>query len=85
MVGQPRSAQAIIARYPAIASTALIVNGSGTIEKRTVTTRRAIDDQWLIGEGLKAGDRLVVQGVSKVHVGDAVKVVDVTASLTASN
>jgi membrane fusion protein (multidrug efflux system) len=57
-------------------ATAFIVNAENRIEQRDVETRRAIGDKWLIARGLKAGDRLVVQGTNKVRVGDPVRAID---------
>jgi membrane fusion protein (multidrug efflux system) len=57
-------------------ATAFIVNAENRIEQRDVETRRAIGDKWLIARGLKAGDRLVVQGTNKVRVGDQVRAID---------
>jgi membrane fusion protein (multidrug efflux system) len=36
---------------------------------------RAIGDQWLILEGIKAGDRLILEGLQKIRPGMPVKVV----------
>jgi membrane fusion protein (multidrug efflux system) len=65
-------------------ATALVVDGAGKVQLRTATAARAIGDQWLITAGLEAGDRLIVQGSSKVRPGDAVKVVDVGTSARAA-
>jgi membrane fusion protein (multidrug efflux system) len=65
-----------IARDPKGGATALVVAANNKLEQRNVTTRRAIDDQWLIATGLQAGDRLVVQGLNKVKAGDTVRVAD---------
>jgi membrane fusion protein (multidrug efflux system) len=61
-------------------ATALVVGADGKVAQRMVTTSRTLGDKWLVTQGLAAGERLVVQGTSKVRAGDAVKVVDVGAS-----
>jgi len=62
---------------------AMVVNGEGKVESRTVTTLRSVGDKWLISTGLQTGDRLIVQGLSKVKAGDPVKVVALdTAALS---
>jgi len=38
-----------------------------------VTAGQAIGDKWLITKGLKAGDRLIVEGTGKVQPDDVVK------------
>lgn len=55
--------------------TALVVNGQGKAEVRTLQTGQAIGDKWLVLSGLKAGDRLIVEGLQKVHPGDPVRAV----------
>jgi membrane fusion protein (multidrug efflux system) len=65
-------------------ATALLVGADGKIAQRNVTAARAIGDKWLITAGLATGDRLVVQGSSKVRPGDTVKVVDVGSAASAA-
>lgn len=64
-----------ISRDPKGNPVALIVNGEGKVEARIVTIDRAIGDKWLITQGLKTGDRLIVEGVQKVRPGAPVKAV----------
>lgn len=40
---------------------------------------KAIGDKWLVTEGLKAGDRVVISGLQKVRPGVQVKAQEVTA------
>jgi membrane fusion protein (multidrug efflux system) len=54
---------------------ALIVNGEGKVEQRSLELDRAIGDQWLVSKGLAAGDRVVVEGQLKIRAGASVKVV----------
>jgi membrane fusion protein, multidrug efflux system len=58
---------------------AMVVGSGNKVEQRQVETRRAIGDQWLIGSGLHAGDRLLVQGLNKVRPGDVVRPVELDA------
>jgi membrane fusion protein (multidrug efflux system) len=62
-----------ISRDPKGNATALIVNKANKVELRTVTAAQAIGDKWLITSGLKAGDRLIVEGTDKVEPGDTVR------------
>jgi membrane fusion protein (multidrug efflux system) len=55
--------------------TALVVNGQGKAELRTLQVGPAIGDKWLVLSGLKAGDRLIVEGLQKVHPGAPVHAV----------
>jgi len=69
-----------ISRDPTGAATALLVGADKKVVRREVTADRAIGNKWLITAGLKAGDRLIVQGVDKARVGAVVKPIDVKAN-----
>jgi membrane fusion protein (multidrug efflux system) len=45
----------------------LVVGSSTRVEVRPVTTEFSVGDQWLIGSGLKAGDRIVVDALQRVR------------------
>lgn len=53
--------------------TALVVNGENKVELRTLVTERAIGDKWLVTDGLKAGDRVIVEGIQFAKPGSEVK------------
>jgi membrane fusion protein, multidrug efflux system len=53
--------------------TALAVNADNKVELRTLVTERAIGDKWLVLDGLKAGDRVIVEGVQFAKPGSTVK------------
>jgi membrane fusion protein, multidrug efflux system len=65
-----------ILRDPKGNASALVVSAQGKVEPRAVKATRTIGDQWLIDEGLAAGDRLIVEGLQKVQPGMAVKAVE---------
>ena len=48
------------------------------VELRVLKTRRTVGDKWLIGEGLKAGDKLIVDGLQKIAPGVPVNPVPAT-------
>ena len=56
-------------------ATALVVDASDKVEQRIVKVERAIGDRWLLSEGLKPGDRLVLEGLQMAKPGSSVKVV----------
>ncbi|QHJ01707.1 efflux RND transporter periplasmic adaptor subunit [Xylophilus rhododendri] len=76
--------QAGISRDPKGQATALVVGGDNKVRSASVTTQRSIGDQWLVSDGLVAGDRLIVQGSQKAKAGDTVKPVEVTDSAAAA-
>jgi membrane fusion protein (multidrug efflux system) len=53
-------------------ATALVVGDADKVELRVVATGRAIGDAWLISDGLKAGERVIIEGLQKVKPGDTV-------------
>ncbi|WP_122710372.1 efflux RND transporter periplasmic adaptor subunit [Pseudomonas viridiflava] len=54
---------------------AYVVGKDNTLERRELTTDRAIGDQWLISRGLNVGDQLVVDGQQRASAGVKVKTV----------
>lgn len=58
-------------------ATALVVGPGNKVVLRNVTAAQAIGDKWLITAGLKAGDRLIVQGIDQAVPGTAVKPVTI--------
>jgi membrane fusion protein (multidrug efflux system) len=68
-----------VSRDPKGNPVALVVDGSGKVEQRKITVDRAIGDKWLVSEGLKPGDRLIVEGIQKVRPGASVRVVSFDA------
>jgi len=62
-----------IARDPKGHTTAMIVGRDSKVEVRPVRVSQAIGDQWLVEEGLAAGDRVIVEGLQKVQPGASVQ------------
>lgn len=58
-------------------ATALVVGPDDKVVERTVSIDRAIGNMWLVTAGLKAGDRLIVEGTDKAPPGSSVKPVAV--------
>lgn len=56
-------------------ATALVVGADNKVEQRMLTVDRAIGNTWRVTSGLKAGDRLIVEGLQKVRPGVPVKAV----------
>jgi membrane fusion protein (multidrug efflux system) len=49
------------------------VEDNNVARKREITVRAKVDDEFVVEAGLKVGDRIVSDGVGKVHDGDKVK------------
>jgi membrane fusion protein (multidrug efflux system) len=60
---------------PKGAATALVVGPDGKVQSRSLKTAGAYGDRWLVIDGLKAGDRLIVEGLLKAQPGMTVKAV----------
>lgn len=54
--------------------TVLVVGADNKVEQRTIKTDRSIGNSWLVTDGLKAGDRVIVEGLQKVRPGATVQV-----------
>jgi membrane fusion protein (multidrug efflux system) len=57
-------------------ATALVVGADGKVAERNVVVDRAIGNDWLVSKGLADGDRVILDGLQKVHAGVAVTVTD---------
>lgn len=65
-----------IARDPRGNATAMLVSADNTAEQRAVVAERAIGNQWLISEGLQAGDKLILEGLQRIRPGAPVRAVE---------
>ncbi|MBF1996058.1 multidrug efflux RND transporter periplasmic adaptor subunit SdeX [Serratia symbiotica] len=63
-----------VTRNPRGDATALVVGMDDKVELRMLKADKAIGDKWLVTDGLKAGDRVIVSGLMKVRPGAQVKV-----------
>ena len=54
-------------------ATAMVVNSQNKTEIRQVETKQALGDKWIVTQGLKAGDRLIVEGPTNLKPGAVVK------------
>jgi len=75
------SAQAIlvpqrgVTRDPSGNAAVLVVGPEEKVELRTIKVARTVGDNWLVSEGLKAGDRVILEGIQKARPGTQVKAV----------
>ena len=52
-------------RTPRGDASALVVGAGDKVEMRNITATQAIGDKWLVTDGLKDGDRVIVTGLQK--------------------
>ncbi|MEN3977512.1 efflux RND transporter periplasmic adaptor subunit [Acinetobacter sp. CWB-B33] len=58
--------QAALTRTPTGQAMAMLVNAKGAVESRPVTTVGVQGKDWIVTDGLKAGDKVIVDGIAKV-------------------
>ena len=54
---------------------ALVVNAEGKVEPRILKIDQAVGNKWLVSDGLKAGEQLIVEGLQKARPGSPVSAV----------
>lgn len=58
----------------------MIVGAENKIESREIKVLKAVDDKWLVSEGLQEGDQVVIKGLQKIKVGAVVNPTDPVAA-----
>ena len=71
-----------VAWGPGGAATVMVVKPDNTVEVRSVKAETAVGDKWLVSSGLKAGERVIVEGTLKVRPAMTVKPVPAAAVST---
>jgi membrane fusion protein (multidrug efflux system) len=62
-----------VTRSPDGKALAMLVGADEKAEPRVIQVDRSVGDQWLVKDGLKAGDRVIVEGLQKARPGTAVR------------
>jgi membrane fusion protein (multidrug efflux system) len=65
--------QSVVSRNENGEPVALIVDADNRVEQRVLKIASAVGDNWVVTEGLAAGDRLIIDGRQKVKAGDVVR------------
>jgi membrane fusion protein (multidrug efflux system) len=85
-IAEGTAGQALLAPQQAVSRnnrgepTVWVVTAEHRAELRIIRTDRAVGNEWLVKEGLRAGDQIVVEGWQKLTTGSAVKAVEVNLS-----
>ncbi|KFZ31923.1 hemolysin D [Pseudidiomarina salinarum] len=61
-----------VTRDPRGRATAMFVNQDGVVEQRYLTVDRTIGSDWLVTDGVTAGDQVIIEGLQKIKPGDTV-------------
>jgi len=64
-----------VSRNPKGDATVMVVGAEEKVEPRVIKVVRTVGDSWLVSEGLKAGDRVILEGLQKARPGTVVKAV----------
>jgi membrane fusion protein (multidrug efflux system) len=51
----------------------MVVGAQEKVEPRIITVARTVGDNWLVSGGLKAGDRVILEGIQRARPGTPVK------------
>lgn len=65
--------QAAVRRNPKGEASVLVVGKDDTAELRPITTERSRGADWIVTDGLKPGERVIVEGTSRARPGEPVK------------
>jgi membrane fusion protein (multidrug efflux system) len=64
-----------VTRNPAGNAMVMVVGAEEKVEPRVIKVERTMGDNWLVSEGLKAGDRVILEGIQRARPGTQVKAV----------
>jgi membrane fusion protein, multidrug efflux system len=64
-----------VTRNPAGNAMVMVVGSEDKVEPRVIKVLRTVGENWLVSEGLKAGDRVILEGLQKARPGTPVKAV----------
>ncbi|MGV1100492.1 efflux RND transporter periplasmic adaptor subunit [Thiovibrio sp. JS02] len=64
-----------VSRNPKGEAMVMVVGAEEKVEPRLIKVSRTVGDNWLVSEGLKAGDRVILEGIQKARPGTRVKAV----------
>ena len=62
-----------VTRNPKGEAMVMAVGAEEKVEPRVIKVARTVGDNWLVSEGLKAGDRVILEGLQKARPGTQVK------------
>ena len=76
--------QRAILRDSAGVAQVLLVDAESKVKQQPVQLGGVINDRWIVNEGLKAGDRIVIEGLQHARPGEQVQIDDPTPPLAHS-
>jgi membrane fusion protein (multidrug efflux system) len=73
-----------VTRNPSGNAMVMVVGAGEKVEPRVIKVVRTVGDNWLVSDGLKAGDRVILEGIQRARPGTAVKAVPFVAKAAAA-
>ena len=67
--------QRAVTRNPQGEAMVMVVGAEEKVEPRIIKVERTVGDSWLVSDGLKPGDRVIMEGIQKARPGTSVKAV----------
>ena len=64
-----------VTRSPNGSAMVMVVGAEEKVEPRVIKVSQTIGDNWLVSDGLKAGDRVILEGIQKARPGTPVKAI----------
>jgi len=64
-----------VTRNPKGEAMVMVVGAQEKVEPRVITVARTVGDNWLVSSGLRAGDRVILEGIQRARPGTPVKTV----------
>lgn len=64
-----------VTRNPAGNAMVMVVGAEEKVEPHVIKVTRTVGDNWLVTDGLKVGDRVILEGIQKARPGTVVKAV----------
>ncbi len=74
-----------VTRNPQGKAMVMTVGADEKVEPRIIKTERTVGENWLVDEGLKPGDRVILEGLQKARPGTPVKAVPFSDTPTAGH
>lgn len=62
-----------VTRNPKGEAMVMVVGAGEKVEPRVIKVARTVGENWLVSDGLKAGDRVILEGIQKARPGTTVK------------
>ncbi len=77
--------QRAVLRTPRGEPMAFVVNAEGVVEQRVLRASRTVGSDWLVTDGVTAGERVVIEGLQRIRAGARVRASERAAAAPAAS